>query len=138
MNNIIPFPSKYKNTDLNGIIDEFCLNAEAATMEPDMDYGIDKIQVHIQKLLWQRGWRDSRIFLVFLCAFSFVAAIYLFNTRWFVLLIGAGIGLAYAGMRVNIMIERINLEITASNAILIELLKTKIRTRIVPANKNCV
>lgn len=119
------------------MIDEFLLSTEAIE-EPDMDSVIDKIQAHVQQLLWQRGWRDSRIFLVFLCAFSFVAAIYLFNTRWFVLLIGAGIGMAYAGMRVNIMIERINLEITASNAILIELLKTKIRKRIVPATKDCV
>jgi hypothetical protein len=137
MAKILELPCGHKKKDLVGMIDEFLLSTEAIE-EPDMDSVIDKIQVHVQQLLWQRGWRDSRIFLVFLCAFSFVAAIYLFNTRWFVLLIGAGIGLAYAGMRVNIMIERINLEITASNAILIELLKTKIRTRIVPANKDCV
>lgn len=137
MAKILELPCGNKKKDLVGMIDEFLLSTEAIE-EPDMDSVIDKIQVHVQQLLWQRGWRDSRIFLVFLCAFSFIAAIYLFNTRWFVLLIGAGIGLAYAGMRVNIMIERINLEITASNAILIELLKTKIRKRIVSATKDGV
>jgi hypothetical protein len=133
--NIRQLPVK-KN--LNGIIDGFCLKAGDATGELDMDSAIDKIQVHVQQLLWQRGWRDSRIFLVFLCALSFVAATYLFNTQWFFLLIAVGIGLAYTGMRVTIMIERINLEIDASNAILIELLKTKIRKRIIPTIKERV
>lgn len=130
MGKIIKFSGSDSNKDLIGIIDDFLQSADASE-DQDADRAIDNIQAHLQQLLWQRGRRDCRIFIVLLSALSFVAAMYLVNTLWFLLLIFVGSGVVYAGMRVNIMIERIDIEIAASNAILIELLKTKIMKRIV-------
>lgn len=95
----------------------------------DLDQAILTTHNHLEALQWHKGCRDGRILLVVATTVLISAACF----RWDIYSIGLaclGATCLYAGRKLDRYISRINTEISAAQAVLMELYKQKISRQI--------
>lgn len=95
----------------------------------DLDQAILTTHKRVEDLQWRKGCRDGRILLV-VATTVFIAAACFRHDIYSIGLAGLGTACLYAGQRLDRYITRLNTEISATNAVLMELYKQKISRQI--------
>lgn len=95
----------------------------------DLDPAIAATTNHLDSLQRRKGWKDWRIPLLILVTVTFTPAMVKPSIYSIPLLIIGGSAL-YVGQKVHRCVTQINTEMTAANAVLVELYKQKILCQI--------
>lgn len=93
--------------------------------EEDIDPSIITVRKHLEELQLHKGLRDARIFLLLVVTVSFSVAIFR-SDLYSVPLAVIGAAGVYLGQKQERFIGRVNTEMAAGNAVLIELYKLKL------------
>jgi len=121
MKNIINFPS---NKSLAQRTAELITDASISPEQLE-DASIRMLQRRIDRLQKQRGKNDWRLLIVVICTLIMITALFTWNI-WTLFLLPIAIGGIYIGSLNHTSIVKIDQEISATNLLLVELLKERI------------
>jgi hypothetical protein len=93
--------------------------------EEDINPSIIAIRKHLEELQLHKGLRDARIFLLLVVTASFSIAIFRWDPYSIPLAVIGAVGI-YLGQKQERFVSRVNTEIAAGNAVLMELYKLKL------------
>ena len=100
----------------------------------DLDGAIQQAQSHLEILQKRKGRIDGRIILALIGAGCLIAANSL-PVMWSLLFLLVFLGIIFLGIRLNVLISRIDSDITATNLVIVELYRQKLIQKL-GADKN--
>lgn len=91
----------------------------------DIDGAMQQAQSHLEILQKRKGWIDGRIILALFGAGCLFAA-YRLPVMYSLLFLLVFLGITYLGTILNVLISRIDSDITATNSVIVELYRQKL------------